>query len=462
MAQYLIAFNDEWVPEHTLEQLRAKAESARAVIEEMTAAGVFVFSDGGLDESTVVCSVDPSSGSPIFTDGPFVETKEHLGGFAVVDVADDAQARYWAGRIAVAVGWPQEVHRFPHRHRAPGRRRGPRPRPERGRRDHAAAGWSPSRRCGLSSTRHPHPPPVGGSRAVRHHSRKALTCSSPPSPTPCWPSRALAEALADAPRLGRLDLTAPAGLRPFLVDGLVAGRAHGAAGDRHRTRGRGADRGARHRCRPRRGRPLPELGDAAARAAQPAQRHRRPPAGRAAPAAPPRRRRGHRAAAGRGRAGPVDPAAAGARARRPRAGRARAGRHRRARRRRTPARGRGVHPGRPGGEARRVRGPRRAGRRLPADRAAPDPGGVLGRRGRGDPLVRGRRPAHHREGRPAVGAAVPRAAAHRRRTPPRGRAGRGPPPAGRDDRQDRGRASRSRGWSRWRRCSSTSSSCSST
>ena len=35
--------------------------------------------------------------------------------FAVVDVPDDAQARYWAGRIAVAVGWPQEVHRFPHR-----------------------------------------------------------------------------------------------------------------------------------------------------------------------------------------------------------------------------------------------------------------------------------------------------------------------------------------------------------
>jgi hypothetical protein len=30
-------------------------------------------------------------------------------------VPGDAQARYWAGRIAVAVGWPQEVHRFPHR-----------------------------------------------------------------------------------------------------------------------------------------------------------------------------------------------------------------------------------------------------------------------------------------------------------------------------------------------------------
>ncbi len=35
--------------------------------------------------------------------------------------------------------------------------------------------------------------------------------------------RALAETLSDAPRLGRLDLTAPAGVRPFLVDGLVRG-----------------------------------------------------------------------------------------------------------------------------------------------------------------------------------------------------------------------------------------------
>ena len=115
MALYLIAFNDEWVPELTLEQLREAGRAGRAVCDEMTAAGVFVFSDGALDASTVVCSVDPSSGTPLFTDGPFVETKEHLGGFAVVDVADDAAARYWAGRIAMAVGWPQEVHRFPHR-----------------------------------------------------------------------------------------------------------------------------------------------------------------------------------------------------------------------------------------------------------------------------------------------------------------------------------------------------------
>jgi len=114
MTLYLIAFNDEWVPDLTLEELRERGASARALIEEMTSGGVFVFSDGGLAASTALCSVDPGGGSPVFTDGPFTETKEHLGGFAVIDVPDDAAARYWAGRIAVAVGWPQELHRFPH------------------------------------------------------------------------------------------------------------------------------------------------------------------------------------------------------------------------------------------------------------------------------------------------------------------------------------------------------------
>jgi hypothetical protein len=83
------------------------------VIEEMRAEGVLIFSNGALDRSTAVCSVEPVDGRPVFTDGPYVETKEHLGGFAVVDVADDAAARYWAGRLATALDWPQEVHRFP-------------------------------------------------------------------------------------------------------------------------------------------------------------------------------------------------------------------------------------------------------------------------------------------------------------------------------------------------------------
>lgn len=121
MTEYLIAFNDEWVPDHTPEELQAKGIAGRAVIEEMEAAGVFVFSNGGIDASTAVCSVEARDGRPQFTDGPYVETAQHLGGFAVVDVPDEEAARYWAGRLAVALDWPQEVHRFPgpDRHRRP-------------------------------------------------------------------------------------------------------------------------------------------------------------------------------------------------------------------------------------------------------------------------------------------------------------------------------------------------------
>ena len=48
----------------------------------------------------------------LITDGPFAETKEWLGGFTVVDVADDEAAKMWAGKVAEACGWPQEVRRF--------------------------------------------------------------------------------------------------------------------------------------------------------------------------------------------------------------------------------------------------------------------------------------------------------------------------------------------------------------
>jgi hypothetical protein len=115
VAEYVIAFNDEWVPDQTPEDLRTKSAGGMAVIAEMEEAGVFVFSNGGIDASTAVCSVEAKDGEPIFSDGPYVETKEHLGGFCVVDVPDDETARYWAGRLAVVLDWPQEVHRFPGR-----------------------------------------------------------------------------------------------------------------------------------------------------------------------------------------------------------------------------------------------------------------------------------------------------------------------------------------------------------
>jgi len=118
MAEYVIVFNGEWVGELTGEDLAAASRRVTALRAEMTEAGALVFT-GGLNPDAPVFSVDPSGGTPLFTDGPFVESKEHLGGFAVVDVADEDEARMWAGKVAMACGWPQEVHRFQSPRRLP-------------------------------------------------------------------------------------------------------------------------------------------------------------------------------------------------------------------------------------------------------------------------------------------------------------------------------------------------------
>ena len=61
MPEYLIAFNDEWVPDHTVEELREKSQVLRPLVAEMKAAGVLIFT-GGLDDGPVF-SVDASSGT---------------------------------------------------------------------------------------------------------------------------------------------------------------------------------------------------------------------------------------------------------------------------------------------------------------------------------------------------------------------------------------------------------------
>lgn len=111
MAEYLLYFNQQWVGDHTEEWFRSRGPLARAVVEEMKAAGVWVFA-GGLEEDGPVYTADPTSGRVLLTDGPFVETKEFLGGFALVDVPDDETAKMWAAKIAEACGWPHEVRRF--------------------------------------------------------------------------------------------------------------------------------------------------------------------------------------------------------------------------------------------------------------------------------------------------------------------------------------------------------------
>jgi hypothetical protein len=111
MPEYLLYFNQQWVGEHSEEWFRSRGPLAMAVVNEMKAAGVYVFA-GGLEEDWPIHNADPTGGEVLVTDGPYAETKEWLGGFAVVDVPDDEAATMWAGRIAEACGWPHEVRRF--------------------------------------------------------------------------------------------------------------------------------------------------------------------------------------------------------------------------------------------------------------------------------------------------------------------------------------------------------------
>jgi hypothetical protein len=103
MTQYLISFDDGAMtfPEAELPDV---AKAANAVAQEAKDAGVWVFG-GGLESQRA--SVVATDGA--VTDGPYPETKEVLGGFAVVDVPSREEALEWAAKIAVACRCAQEV-----------------------------------------------------------------------------------------------------------------------------------------------------------------------------------------------------------------------------------------------------------------------------------------------------------------------------------------------------------------
>ena len=92
MTEYLIYFNQQWVGDHTEEWFRGRGPLAMAVVNEIKAAGVFVYAGGLVEEVEEAFSADATSGTLTFTDGPYVETKEYLGGLTIVDVPDEGTA----------------------------------------------------------------------------------------------------------------------------------------------------------------------------------------------------------------------------------------------------------------------------------------------------------------------------------------------------------------------------------
>ena len=111
MTQYLVAIYhpDDYDPSTEDE---AMSRDIDALNDEMKAARVRIFV-GGLSpaRSTRSLRAQPA-GKVLVTDGPYVETKEHIGGFWVLEAADLDETLACGRKAAVACRAPVEVRRF--------------------------------------------------------------------------------------------------------------------------------------------------------------------------------------------------------------------------------------------------------------------------------------------------------------------------------------------------------------
>jgi hypothetical protein len=114
MPKYLLATYSvagqarEPMTEHEMKDVMTRVH---ALESEMESAGALVFG-GRLDQPDSATVVRVSGEQILTTDGPFAETKEHLGGFYIIEADDLEAARSWAAKTAGCVNAPIEVRPF--------------------------------------------------------------------------------------------------------------------------------------------------------------------------------------------------------------------------------------------------------------------------------------------------------------------------------------------------------------
>jgi hypothetical protein len=114
MTQYLLSVYQPDGPPPPDIDLERIGRDLDALNHEMKAAGAWVFA-GGLHLSTTATVVRVNNGEVLTTDGPYVEGKEHLGGFTIVEAPDLDAALAWAGKLTQATRLPIEVRPFQER-----------------------------------------------------------------------------------------------------------------------------------------------------------------------------------------------------------------------------------------------------------------------------------------------------------------------------------------------------------
>jgi hypothetical protein len=113
MKRYLLSIYQPDGPPPADVDLGIVMANVDALIEETKDAGAWVF-NGGLHPPDTATVLRPRDGDVLVTDGPYLEGKEHIGGFLVVDAPDLDAALEWGRKTARAIGLPIEVRPFQH------------------------------------------------------------------------------------------------------------------------------------------------------------------------------------------------------------------------------------------------------------------------------------------------------------------------------------------------------------
>ena len=111
MAQYLLAVIEPVGPQPPAEVLEKVTADVGEVDRAMRDAGAWVFA-GGLHQPSASTVLRPEGDEVLVTDGPYLEGREHLGGFSIIQAPDLDAALDWGRRLARAIGLPIEVRPF--------------------------------------------------------------------------------------------------------------------------------------------------------------------------------------------------------------------------------------------------------------------------------------------------------------------------------------------------------------
>jgi hypothetical protein len=113
MKEYLLSIYQPDGPPPATVNLEQIMRDVGGVRDEMKAADAWVFS-GGLHDAGSSTVVRPKGADMLITDGPYVEGKEHLGGFTIVRAIDLDAALEWGRKLARATTLAIEVRPFRH------------------------------------------------------------------------------------------------------------------------------------------------------------------------------------------------------------------------------------------------------------------------------------------------------------------------------------------------------------